>query len=517
MKYIAYCRKSTDEKDKQVLSIDQQISSLKEFAVRDKLEIVEFVIEAKTAKAPGREQFAEVLKKIEAGEAQGIVSWHPDRLARNSIDGGKIIYLLDTGKLKDLKFPTFWFESTPQGKFMLNIAFGQSKYYVDNLSENTKRGLHYKLKRGIWPTKAPYGYSNNPKTREIDIDPVESKVIKKAFEMFAKGDVSFVEVTRFLAKFGIKGRTDKLIKIEQLKKGVLTNPFYIGIMKYAGEVVEGKHQIFISKDLFNRVQKQIIRIEKPRKGSRSNHFAFSGIARCGECGAAITAEKHTKIYKNGNSQTFIYYRCTKKLIPCSQKYVQDQELEEQLRKQMLKLALPNNWQNDWEKWLEKDKTLEEEKAEENIKKLELEVKSLEIKLNLLLDGYLEGTIEAESYKAKKNELFEKKLLLEDKIVMIKEKGSSWLEPFESFMLTAFQARKIVSDKNNCEELKDFAKSAGSNFILTNRQLSFTPNLGWDSVFSVCARQASRTPTASISDSVPGTGVEPARGLIPTWF
>ena len=122
IKYIAYCRKSTDEKDKQVLSIEAQIAELKEFAKRENLTITEFITEAKTAKVPGREQFALVLKKIEKGEAQGIVSWHPDRLARNSIDGGKVIYLLDTGKLLDLKFPSFWFENTPQGKFMLSIA-----------------------------------------------------------------------------------------------------------------------------------------------------------------------------------------------------------------------------------------------------------------------------------------------------------------------------------------------------------------------------------------------------------
>ena len=82
-----------------------------------------------------------MLERIEAGEAEGILAWHPDRLARNSVDGGRIIYLLDTGKIKTLKFPTFRFESDPQGKFMLNIMFGQSKYYVDSLSENTKRGL----------------------------------------------------------------------------------------------------------------------------------------------------------------------------------------------------------------------------------------------------------------------------------------------------------------------------------------------------------------------------------------
>ena len=153
IKYIAYCRKSTDEKDKQVLSIEAQIAELKEFAKRENFSVVDFVIEAKTAKCPGREQFNEVLKRIEKDEVQGIISWHPDRLARNSIDGGKIIYLLDTGKLLDLKFPSFWFENTPQGKFMLNIAFGQSKYYVDNLSENVKRGNRQKLRRGEWPEK----------------------------------------------------------------------------------------------------------------------------------------------------------------------------------------------------------------------------------------------------------------------------------------------------------------------------------------------------------------------------
>ncbi len=88
MKYIAYCRKSTDEKNKQILSIDQQIAELKEFAAREHLEVIDFVTEAKTAKIPGREKFAQVLKRIEKVEAQGIVSWHPDRLARNSIDGG---------------------------------------------------------------------------------------------------------------------------------------------------------------------------------------------------------------------------------------------------------------------------------------------------------------------------------------------------------------------------------------------------------------------------------------------
>ena len=88
----------------------------------------------------------------------GFLAWHPDQLARNSVDGGKIVYLIDTGAISKLVFPTFWFEPTPQGKFMLNMAFGQSKYYVDSLSENTKRGLREKVRRGEFPGPTPRGY-----------------------------------------------------------------------------------------------------------------------------------------------------------------------------------------------------------------------------------------------------------------------------------------------------------------------------------------------------------------------
>ncbi|OGF95656.1 hypothetical protein A2Y47_00105 [Candidatus Giovannonibacteria bacterium RIFCSPLOWO2_12_43_8] len=160
-KFFLYARKSTDVEDKQILSIEAQITELREFAKRENLEIVEEFIEKQTAKVPGRPIFNEMLNRIEKGEANGIVSWHPDRLARNSVDGGRIIYLLDCGQITSLKFPQFWFESTPQGKFMLNIAFGQSKYYVDSLSENTKRGLRQKVRRGEFPGPAPIGYIND--------------------------------------------------------------------------------------------------------------------------------------------------------------------------------------------------------------------------------------------------------------------------------------------------------------------------------------------------------------------
>src|SRR3989344_5653599 len=205
IKYFVYCRKSTDEADRQILSIEAQIAELKEFAKRENLEIVDCFTEAKTAKKPGREKFEQMLKLIEKGEANGILSWHADRLARNSVDGGKIIYLLDTGKLQSLKFPTLWFENTPQGKFMLSIAFGQSKYYIDNLSENVKRGIRQKLRNGVYPNKAPIGYLNEPRKRSIEVDPKTARLVRKAFQLFATGKYTFVDIEKFF-KFYPKTR-----------------------------------------------------------------------------------------------------------------------------------------------------------------------------------------------------------------------------------------------------------------------------------------------------------------------
>ncbi len=124
MNYFLYARKSTDDEERQILSIEAQLTELREFAKRENLFVFKEWFEAKTAKEPGRAVFNEMLKLIEKGEAEGIIAWHPDRLSRNSVDGGKIIYLLNKGIIKDLKFPTYRIDNTAQGKFMLSIAFG---------------------------------------------------------------------------------------------------------------------------------------------------------------------------------------------------------------------------------------------------------------------------------------------------------------------------------------------------------------------------------------------------------
>jgi len=187
-KFFLYARKSTEDEERQVMSIEAQLAELAEFAKRENIEIAETFIESKSAKKPGREIFNEMMSKVyESKEPIGLIAWHPDRLARNSVDGGQIIYSIDINKIVSLRFPTFWFEPTPQGLFMLQVAFGQSKYYSDNLSENVKRGIRQKLRRGEWPGLAPFGYVNNPKTRTIEPEPTKSRCVVKAFEEFSQG------------------------------------------------------------------------------------------------------------------------------------------------------------------------------------------------------------------------------------------------------------------------------------------------------------------------------------------
>jgi len=478
MKYILYARKSTEDEDRQVLSIEAQFHELKEFAAKEKLEIVASFQEAKTAKEPGRIKFAEMLSFLEQGKAEGVISWHPDRLARNSVDGGKIIHFVDRGLIKALKFPTFWFEPTPQGLFMLNIAFGQSKYFVDNLRENVKRGLRQKIRRGEWPGRPSVGYVNNLATKKIEVDQTKAPKIIKLFELYSTGNYTFESLANWCRENKLRGFWDKEFSISSVHR-TLQNIFYLGLMKYKGELHEGAHEPIISKKLFDKCQEVLSDRGKPQKVKKHN-FDFLGLMKC-PCSAAITAER--KIKKSG--RTYIYYRCTKKKGPCPEKhFLRYEELYDQITSFIQKVSLSSQ---DTEKVLvelDKEENQAKEQARVVVQNLKNQLIEVEMKLESLLDLYLAKGLAQNEYTHKKQKILTHKLEIQEQIKDFEQRGLSWLEPAREFVLSLNQAAKLLESKNKTE-MTTFLKNIGSNHILRNRQFCFEPKKPYDSVAAAC--------------------------------
>jgi DNA invertase Pin-like site-specific DNA recombinase len=354
-KFFLYARKSTEDDDRQVMSIEAQLFELREYARKENLEIIEEFQESKSAKTPGREVFGEMMTRIDAGEAGGVLAWHPDRLARNSIDGGRVIYAVDTGKVSSLRFPTFWFSPTPQGLFMLQVAFGQSKYYSDNLSENIKRGVHQKLCRGEWLNRAPFGYQNNPAKRNIEPHPTNARMVKLAFEEYAKGTHTLVSLGAFLADLNVVSRNGTPLAKTSIKR-LLTHRVYLGMVKHGKEWFDGSFEPILSPALFEAVQKVVEGKEQPRSRRIKHDFPLTGLFRCAECGSMISAQWATG--KCGGR--YRYYRCSKKHGHCSQSYVQENALAEKIRARLQTISLCGRY-TDW-MLAEVEKTEREEKS-----------------------------------------------------------------------------------------------------------------------------------------------------------
>ncbi len=461
-KYFLYARKSTEDEERQVMSIEAQLVELEEYAKREKIEISERFIESKSAKKPGREIFNKMVAKInENNEAVGLLAWHPDRLARNSVDGGQIIYLIDTGKLVSLRFPTFWFEPTPQGLFMLQVAFGQSKYYSDSLSENVKRGIRQKLRRGEWTGLAPLGYVNNAKTRNIEPDFTKSRVIAKAFEEFAQGRHTLESLGERLKFLGVASKRGKRL-CKAVVKHMLSNPIYTGLIVHNSETYEGKFQPIVSRATFETVQRILKDRAKPRKSKKSHNFPFVGLLKCGECGAAITAQ-----FAHGCGGTYRYYRCTKRLGPCSQRYLREDLMAIQLKDLLSKVALYPDWTEKmraqvdiWEK--------EQSKSSQSFcQNLEFKIKETDEKLDKLVNAFLDGTIEKEVYLNKKDELIKTKTELLEKKRDFGRKGNFWNEPLREWINLACSAEKLASSED-FYEIKSLIEKIGTNRRLLNR-------------------------------------------------
>jgi DNA invertase Pin-like site-specific DNA recombinase len=438
-------------------------------------------VEKKTAKVPGREIFNSMLNKIEGGlpHPVGILAWHPDRLSRNSVDGGRLIYLLDTGKLGGLKFPTFAFENNPSGKFFLSIGLSNAKYYVDNLAENVRRGNRAKLRRGEWPGQKPLGYIYDHRLRNIIPDPKQSKVLKQIYEEFATGKHTLKSISARLAEFGGKEKSNYAIEY------LLTNDLYIGVMRWRGEVYEGKYQPLISKQLFAKVQEVLANRRKPRKSKKRHDFPFVGLFRC-SCGSMFTAQ-----FAKGNGGIYRYYRCTRKHGACAEKYIQESELQKQIIEKSQTIALPADWAKGMLEKLEREEKSQAQSANAFAEANRKKMFALQEKLDKLLEGYLDNLIDEDTYKRKKESLVQQKIALKgEQDSLLRKRMSGWIEPMRGYINTLIYAGKIASEQSPLE-IAHFAQKIGTNRLISEKIASWDFVPPYDFAASFLASRARR--------------------------
>jgi DNA invertase Pin-like site-specific DNA recombinase len=312
--YCLYARKSTEQEDKQVLSIDSQIKEMEKMAANDSLEIVEMKKESHSAKEAGqRPVFNEIVEELKQGKYNGILTWAPDRIARNAGDLGRIVDLMDSKKLVEIRTYGQKFMNTPNDKFMLMILGSQAKLENDNKVINVKRGLRTRAAMGLRPSMAPTGYLNSKNKDErcqVIVDSLRAPVVKQMFEKVANESYSGRKVYKWLKEIDFKNKNGKYVTLGNIYR-MLRMTFYYGIFEYpegSGEWYTGKHTPIISRELFEAVQ---VKIKVEKKKAYGREFAFTKMLHCAYCESGITAEEKIRELKDGGSNAYVYYRCTK--------------------------------------------------------------------------------------------------------------------------------------------------------------------------------------------------------------
>jgi site-specific DNA recombinase len=470
LKYFIYGRKSSEDEDRQILSVDAQLSELNTIALQNGMSVVATFTESKSAKGPGREVFNEMLRRIERGEANAILSWKLDRLARNFDDGGKIIGLLQRGVIQEIRT----FEKTylpTDNVLMIAVELGMANQYIRDLSVNIRRGIREKVRRGIYFGKAPLGYYNEPKLRTIEPHPQFFKVMKQVLEHFATGEVSFTAIQREMAAAGIVGeRSKKPVPISSIGT-LLRNPFYYGVFAHKGEIHQGVHVPMITKQMFDDIQEAIVKVGKTRhKRAEDKGLVFLNFATCGSCGFRITGERHRK-----NGRVFRYYRCThkNKRHTCDDRsFIRHENFLEEVKRNVQLAVIPDEWM---EKFLAKIETWESETSQEKQRKIDAfksELALLKPKIDRINNGFTEGSINIAEFKELKNPLVVQKTDLEQQIVALEGSKLKRLEPLRNWILEANKAENaVISD--NWLEMKSFLQKVGSNRLLRAQTLTVT--------------------------------------------
>ena len=508
MKYFIYCRKSTESEDRQILSLPAQQHELDEYAKKMGLEVVDRFVESASAYKPGRPEFNKMLDRIEKGDADGFIVWQYNRISRNPLDAGRIVYMIDTGALKEVRTPTGVTVNSGNSKMMLGMDFLFSKKTSDDNSESVKRGNKEKILRG-WSVKryAGYKFVEDPTTGEkiLAVDPERFPLIKKAiaevlnykspprvFDML-NGDWGYR--TSKTRRSG-----NRPMSISNFYK-ILHNDFYSGWIYTAdGQRVKGKHEAMISDRDYEKVQ--IILGGKGSTRPQTVNLPYRGILRCGACDSAICLEEKFQVIcpncknkfayrsktncpdcnkviakmKNPKWLHYTYAHCIKKKDKkCTQKGLRLELLEKQIQDYLSTLEISPRVE-EWVLKQLKNNTQSQivinDQAQTNLNKaLEDTRKQLE---GLLVqytqpENSSREIISTEAYMKRKCELEKTITGIEEKLADLSQSRSNFMGDTEArfdFAVTAVEA----FNNGNYETRTSIMRNLGSNLKLLDKKV-----------------------------------------------
>jgi site-specific DNA recombinase len=473
--YLVYARKSEEAEDKQIQSIEDQLRIAEQIKKQRGLEVLQVFSEARSAKQPGRPQFNKMIDMIHSrNDIKGIIVWKFNRLSRNPQDEGTLRWLLQSGRIEEIVTPEKTYTPT-DSDFIMAIEGAQAQRFINDLRKDTARGVQSKLDKGHAPYMAPPGYRNTTEKRQgerhIEAHPVYFPLVRKIFDLALTGDYSVEKLHEQLKEMNIKNGREQIVSRTQLYK-MLKDPFYTGIrFVYAGRLyTNGAHERMITDEEFDLIQDILKRRSRPRVYT---HVGFlNGLVRCGECSAMVTAEVHRKKYKNGKTQDFAYYRCTKrkKGMKCSQPYLPVDSLDEQAITYLNGITLSPRFVEWAIKWLkvmhENQSKLKGAKIEATQHEYNETLKQIDRVVDLMVAGILspqEGGAKKQQLEDKKTRIFSQ---LSNMDTHVNEINDLTIKTFEFIKKVREQFRT-----GTMAQKKTILRVIGSNLILKDRKLS----------------------------------------------
>lgn len=389
---VIYFRVSTPDQEKKGFSLPAQLKLLRKYGHSLGLRIVEEFVDTETAKTSGRTAFSRMVKFLQKNPSvKHVLVEKTDRFYRNLKD-----YLLIDELRCNLHLvkenQVLSAESGSSEKFLHGIKVLMAKNYIDNLSEEVRKGMTEKAEQGIWPSYAPLGYLNAklPSGKNgIAQDASRAKLVGRLFELYATGNFSQKELAKWAAVAGLTFRRSGRPVNKATIQGILHHLIYTGDFVWCGKLYKGIHEPIIAHELWDKVQSVLGRRYSNRYRVIKHDLPFSGLIRCGHCGCAVIGE-----IKKGK---YIYYHCTGQHGKCPEKYARQELIEAQFCDVVRRIVLPEpfvNWASEALRLANAD---DAGLRDEAVSRLTAEQERIKKRLDAMYRDKLDGIITAEMF------------------------------------------------------------------------------------------------------------------------